>query len=88
MQDRSDEIAFKYLEPTSCLLDGHAFTQEGDHWIDAAVRRMPGAKRVRVRYDSKEFFDLLARYPKMRRCFNGARKVALALDNTIYEVYE
>ena len=71
----------------SCLVGGHHFVQKGDELIDEAARNRPDAKRVRVRFDSLEYFELLARYPKVFPAFRGARRVTLAEGDTVYEVH-
>ena len=72
----------------SCLVAGHKFYQEGDELIDVAAKGMPQARHVQVRFDSIEYFELLAKYPKTLPAFKGARKVQLAVDDTVYEVHE
>ena len=73
----------------SCVIHGHHFTQRGGRWVDADVEKMPDdAKRIRVRFDSREFFELLIKYPKTLPYVTAARNVELALDDTVYEIYE
>ena len=72
----------------SCVIHGHHFVQRGKTWVDAEVDRKPDARRIRVRFDSLEFFELLIKYPKALPYVTTNRNVALALDDTVYEIYE
>ena len=72
----------------SCVINGHHFVQHGKTWVDAEVEKFPGARRIRVRFDSLQFFELLIKYPKALPYITTNRNVALALDDTVYEIYE
>ena len=76
------------FDPPGCVIHGHHFTQRGGRWVDDQVEKMPEAKRIRVRFDSREFFELLIKYPKTLPYVTTARNLDLALDDTIYEIYE
>jgi hypothetical protein len=71
-----------------CWINGRQFLQRGTVWIDRLVEKMPRARRVRIRFDSREYFQLLNRYPKLVPHFSGARHVHLAVEDTIYEIHE
>ncbi len=64
------------------------FVRRGNQCIDEAVSRMTDAPRVRIRFDSREFFDLLARHPKLLPYLAAGRNVQVALGATVYEIYE
>jgi hypothetical protein len=72
----------------SCVIQGHHFIQRGKTWVDTEVEKIPAARRIRVRFDSHEFFELLIKHPKALPCVTINRNVTLALDDTVYEVYE
>ncbi len=71
-----------------CLVRGRRFVQRGKQWVDEAVESMPQARRIRVRFDTPEFFKLLLKQPELLPNIIGARNVQLALGDTIYEIYE
>ncbi|MCI0748209.1 MAG: hypothetical protein L0Y58_22620 [Verrucomicrobia subdivision 3 bacterium] len=81
------ETALQF-DPPSCVIQGRHFVQRGDTWVDTQVDKMPGAQRIRVQFDSREFFELLIKYPKTLPYVTSARNVELALDDTIYEIRE
>ncbi|MCX7824012.1 MAG: VWA domain-containing protein [Verrucomicrobiae bacterium] len=70
------------------FVHGRAFFQNGSQWIDSHVQAMPNARRVQVKFNSQEYFDLLARHPHALPWFAVGCNVQLALDNTVYEVTE
>jgi len=72
----------------SCVIRGHHFIQRGDQWVDVDVEKMPNARRVRVRFDSREFFELIIKHPKTLPYVSTARNIQLAVDDTVYEIYE
>lgn len=76
------------FDPPSCVIQGHRFVQRGGTWIDSEVEKLPNARRIRVRFDSLEFFELLIKYPKTLPYVTATRNVQLALGDTVYEIYE
>ena len=71
----------------SCLVGGHHFVQRGDELIDEDAVNKTHARHIRVQFDSLQYFELLAKYPKTFPAFKGARNVKLAVGDTVYEVY-
>ncbi len=67
---------------------GRAFFQNGSQWIDSNVQAMPNARRVQVKFNSQDYFDLVAKHPHALAWFAVGRNVQVALDNTVYEVIE
>ena len=71
------------------MADDHRFVQGGKMSTDAKVENLArNSPRIRVRFDSRQFFELLIKYPKTLPYVQSARNVRLALGNTIYEIYE
>jgi hypothetical protein len=48
----------------------------------------PNAKRVRIQFVSKDYFDFLARYPQASPWLALGQNLQFVLDNTIYEIFE
>ena len=86
-QNRDMKAAISSDAP-SCVIHGHHFVQRGKTWVDSEVEKIPDARRIRVRFDSHEFFELLIKYPKALPYVAVNRNVTLALDDTVYEVFE
>jgi len=72
----------------TCHVGGHSLIHRGCEWIDAAIHCMPDAPRVRILADSREFFDLLHRFPKLVSLITIGRNLQIALGGTVYEIHE
>ncbi|MBI5687238.1 MAG: VWA domain-containing protein [Verrucomicrobia bacterium] len=70
------------------FVHGRAFFQNGSQWIDSNVQALPNARRVQVKFNSQEYFDLISQHPHALPWFAVGRNVQVALNNTIYEVTE
>jgi Ca-activated chloride channel family protein len=69
-------------------VQGRTFYQNGTQWIDAQVQSRPEARRVQVRFNSDEYFELLARHADAPQWLSVGRNVVLLLDDTIYEIVD
>ncbi len=72
----------------SKIVRGRAFYQNGNQWIDANVQKLSNALRVQVRFNSDDYFALLAKHPHAAPWFSIGRNVQVALEDTIYEITE
>ena len=70
------------------FVHGRAFFQNGSQWIDSNAQAMPNARRIQVKFNSQDYFDLVAKHPHAQEWFAIGRNVQVALDNTIYEITE
>ena len=75
----------QYAQQTR-FVNGRAFFQNGTQWTDATVQKLPNARRVQVKFNSDDYFALLAKYPSATQWLSVGRNVQLALDNVVYEV--
>jgi Ca-activated chloride channel homolog len=67
---------------------GRTFFQNGNQWIDSNIQQMAKARRVQIQFNSKEYFDLLTKYPHAQPWLSVGRNLQLALDDTVYEITE
>ncbi len=67
---------------------GKNFFWSGKQWMDSALQKAPGAKRLRLQFGSPEYFDFSARNPKANPWLALGQDLSFVLDDTIYEVYE
>ncbi len=67
---------------------GKNFFLNGKQWIDSAVQKNPETNRVRIQFNSTDYFDLIAKKPKALPWLALGRDLQFVLDNTIYEIYE
>jgi Ca-activated chloride channel family protein len=72
----------------SQFVAGKSFFQNGEQWIDSEVQKLPKAKKVRVRFNSPEYFELLKKDAKAQAWLSQGRQVQFVSNGTVYEIYE
>jgi Ca-activated chloride channel family protein len=77
----------QYTQQTR-FVNGRNFFQNGNQWIDARVQKLPQAQKVRIQFNSQQYFDLLAKEPQVRPWLALGQNVQFALGEKVYEVYE
>ena len=70
----------------SRYVNGRAFFQNGNQWIDSNAQNT--AKRQRVQFNSEEYFNLLTKHPEAGPWLALGQNVVLTLDDTVYEIAE
>jgi len=70
------------------FVGGRAFTMKTNAWMDTDIQKNQNAKRVRVQFESPEYFELATRNPKAQPWLALGRNVQFVLGETIYEIYE
>lgn len=82
-----ERTARQYAEQSRFML-GKTFFQNEGQWIDADLQKADNAKRVRVQFGSREYFDLLRKHTQASSWLALGKNVQFVVDGTIYEVYE
>jgi Ca-activated chloride channel family protein len=77
----------QYTQQTK-FVNGRNFFQNGQQWAEAGVQSLPNAKRVRMQFNSDEYFVLAARESRALPWLALGRNVQFVLDDTVYEIYE
>lgn len=72
----------------SQFVAGKTFFLNGNQWLDSAIQKAPDAKRIRVQFGSQDYFDLVARQPRMTPWLALGRSVQFVSDGAVYEIYE
>jgi Ca-activated chloride channel family protein len=72
----------------SQFVSGRNFFQNGNQWVDSEVQTQQDAKRVRIQFNSSEYFAFAAKHPKALPCLALGQNVQFVLDNTVYEIHE
>ena len=67
---------------------GKNFFQNNNQWMDSLVQKMPGSKKVRIQFNSSEYFELAAKNPQALPWLALGQNVQFVLESTIYEIYE
>jgi Ca-activated chloride channel family protein len=65
-------------------LAGRTFYQNGSQWIDASAQA--GARLVKVRFNSPEYFELSRKHPHAAQWLSVGRNVRFQLGETLYDV--
>jgi Ca-activated chloride channel family protein len=77
------------VEQQTRWVNGKAFAQNGANWSDTTVQAVKAdAKRNRVQFASKEYFDLLTDKPESAQWLALGNSVTFALNDEVYEIYE
>ena len=84
---RAGGETFAYQAQQSRFVSGKSFFQNGEQWVDSEIQKMPDAKRVRVQFNSPEYFELLTKNPRARAWLSQGRNVQFAWNGTIYEIF-
>ena len=69
-------------------IQGRTFFQNGEQWVDARIQKMPGAKPVRLQFNSPEYFDLLSQNPQARSWFALGSQLQLVINGTVCLITE
>jgi len=67
---------------------GRAVYQQDKFWIDSKLQNNSNVKKVRVQFNSDEYFALLNKEPETAQFLSLGQNVRFLYKNTFYEVYE
>jgi Ca-activated chloride channel family protein len=84
----SRERVAQYAQQTRFVNGRNFFQNQEQQWIDPGVQNLAGAKRVRLQFNSAEYFALAARESRALPWLSLGRNVQFVLDGTVYEIYE
>jgi Ca-activated chloride channel family protein len=62
--------------------------QNGNQWMDSQVQKQPNARRVRIQFNSAEYFTFAAQHPGALPWLALGQNVQFVLDDTVYDIYE
>lgn len=68
------------------VLNGRAFYQNGSTWTDATVQSRQNLKRQQIRFNSDEYFALLARHPAAALWLSLGSEVDVVIEDTLYAI--
>jgi hypothetical protein len=69
-------------------IQGRAFYQSGNQWVDSNIQKMKKLTQKRIRFNSTEFFKLLKDSPELGRILALGKNVRFVHQNMDYEIYE
>jgi hypothetical protein len=83
-QDKDQQAAVQ-----NRFVGGRAFFMKTNSWIDSEVQKKKAdTKRVRLQFDSQEYFDFVKKNPNATGWLALGRNVQFVLNDTVYEIYE
>jgi Ca-activated chloride channel family protein len=72
----------------SRVINNRNFFLNGNQWTDAQVQGIKNAKPVKITFGSKEYFDLLTKYPDAAQYLALGNNITLELGGTVYDIVE
>lgn len=79
--------AVQYSQQTQ-FVAGKTFFQSGGQWLDSATQKTPDAERLRIRFGSPEYFELISQHPETVPWLALGQNVQFIWARKLYEVYE
>lgn len=76
------------LSQQSRNIQGRAFYQVGNSWVDSQAARAKNQKAQRIQFGSPAYWDLLKNEPQAGQVLALGKNVRFALNDQVYEVYE
>jgi Ca-activated chloride channel family protein len=67
---------------------GRAVYQQDKFWVDSELQNQSNAKKVRIQFNSDEYFALLNKEPETAQFLSLGQNVKFYHNNVFYEVYE
>lgn len=67
---------------------GRAVYQQDNYWVDSELQNQSNKKKVRVQFNSDEYFKLLNKEPETAQFLALGQNVRFFHNNIFYEVYE
>jgi len=77
----------QYAQQTQ-FVAGKNFFQNDKQWVDSAAQKFQNAKRVRIQFNSPEYFAFAAKNAKALPWLALGQNVQFVLESTIYEIFE
>jgi len=62
------------------------FQLKAEEWVDTEVKDLSTLPKVEVQFGTEEFFNLIAREPKLAEFFSLGKKVTVLFKGKIYRV--
>jgi Ca-activated chloride channel family protein len=72
----------------SQFVNGRNFFLNGKQWLDANVQSQTNANRIRIQFNSNEYFDLLKQHPNTAPWLALGQNVQFTLNGSIYDIVE
>lgn len=84
----TDAKSARQFVQNSQFVNGRNFYQNGAQWVDSKVQHNQTARRVRLQFNSREYFEFAATNTAARAWLALGNNVQFVLKDTVYEIYE
>jgi Ca-activated chloride channel family protein len=86
--DSNTRLAVYADQDQGQFVAGRNAFQNGNQWVDSLVQKQANAKRVRIQFNSADYFALAAKESEALPWLALGQNVQFVLKGTIYEIYE
>lgn len=86
--ESNERLAAYSNEGRGQFVAGRNAFQNGNQWVDSLAQKQPNAKRIRIQFNSPEYFALATKEPGALPWLALGQNVQFVLNGTIYEIYE
>lgn len=69
-------------------IQGRSFYQVKNTWIDIKIQEIKHKSRNIIKFASKEYFELLKKYPDIKQILALGKNIKFVFNNKIYEIVE
>ena len=76
------------LAEASRFVGGKTFYAKNDQWMDSEVQKHEKASRVRLKFGSPEYFELIRKTPQALSWVSLGKNVQFVWAGTVYEIFE
>ena len=76
------------LTQAARFVQGRAFYNSGEWWIDSELQNIKDPKRIRIKFAGDKYFELLRTMPKVAELFALGKNVRFVWGNDVYEIYQ
>lgn len=85
---QSDSEAAQQITGQARYVNGRTFYLNNNIWLDGLVQKMSTVARIKITFNSTEYFDLMRKHPELKAWLALGPNVQFSWDGKVYEVAE
>jgi Ca-activated chloride channel homolog len=78
----------QYSQQGQFIAGKNFYQNTSNQWVDEAAQKLQNAKRQRIQFNSKEYFEFAAKDRRALPWLALGQNVQFVLDDTLYEIYD
>ena len=86
--DKTAGLADDFLTQKLQYVQGRTFYWNENQWVDHEIQKLVDPRRIRIAFNSAEYFDLIQRRPQVLPWLALGQNVQFILDGVVYEIFE